>query len=197
MRRQSSSPTLLGENGSSVPVQKRLGKGQSHRDIEESGYYRISTINGVPLGRGKLSEYDPSLVVALPRDSAAPKWFLHRRDSGRYVIIIDDLPVYFEQMALRINRENEEDRGIEWDIEPCEGQAGVYKFRNASIGPYRGFEDVWIAPNVSQEEDYANHPQVRTLMSDEETALNASIKVRVGDLEEVTETCALFKVVPA
>ena len=41
-----------------------------------SGYYQITTVSGIPLGRGKLSEFDPSLVVTLPRDSAAPKVFL-------------------------------------------------------------------------------------------------------------------------
>ena len=38
-----------------------------------SGFYKIETISGVPIGRGKISEYDASLVVALPRDTPAPR----------------------------------------------------------------------------------------------------------------------------
>ena len=82
-------------------------------------------------------------------------------------------------MALRINRENEEDRGIEWEIEPCPGQPWTFRFvmkhfvlclptltnwcrfKNATIGAYFGFEDVWIAPNVKSEKDYSSCPQVR------------------------------------
>lgn len=115
----------------------------SEREELQSGFYRITTVNGVPLGRGKLSEYDPSLVVTLPRHTPAPKvchlhpnilasshvtqWYIQKRQSGRYVVAIDNLPIYFEQMALRIKRENEEDRGIEWSIEPCDEHSGLYK----------------------------------------------------------------------
>lgn len=45
----------------------------SERQELQSGFYRITTVNGIPLGRGRLSEYDPSLVVTLPRHAPAPK----------------------------------------------------------------------------------------------------------------------------
>lgn len=80
-------------------------------------------------------------------------------------------------MALRINRENEEDRGIEWEIEPCPEEPWTFRFvqrifllhtecsqfgrfKNATIGAYHGFEDVWIAPNIKSDDDYRRNPQV-------------------------------------
>lgn len=53
------------------------------------------------------------------------KWHIQRHDSGHYTINFDDLPIYFEQMALLVARER--DQGYEWIIEPGTGKNGVYK----------------------------------------------------------------------
>ena len=84
-----------------------------------SGFYKIATVGGVPLGRGKVTEYSPTLVIALPSDAPAPlvcsncscrcphalskvcgQWHIQQRSSSHYVVRIDDMPLYVEQMAL-------------------------------------------------------------------------------------------------
>ncbi|KAJ3558561.1 hypothetical protein NM688_g851 [Phlebia brevispora] len=142
----------------------------------QTGHYTITTVDGVPIGCMKRPDVTLSLVVTLPKAAPAPKWRIQRRASGHYTVYCDNLPIYFEQMALRAARADEE--GLEWEIVPRADSKGVYKFKNASVGAYVGFEDVWVAPNFKGSQ-------------------GDSLQVRVGDADEVSDEVTYFKVVPA
>ncbi|THG94532.1 hypothetical protein EW026_g6958 [Hermanssonia centrifuga] len=116
-----------------------------------SGLYIITTVGGMPLGRDTKGGMDAALVVTLPKHQPAPKWHIERRDSGHYTVHMDNKSAYFEQIALRLARENE--LGYEWVIQPQEGKNGVYSIKNASVGAYLGWEDFWIAPKIQDEDD--------------------------------------------